>query len=134
MSSITAADGEIIEFPCKDCAYYYEDDKDGCLCCGWRFDSPCEKCGDENCQYFACKGTICENCNSGLKGTKIHGILCCRMCDNFECKICGLENDSTGELVGWNNKLYKCICDECASKVQKLVIKEKGPILRRKKQ
>ncbi len=81
------------------------------------------------------KEPTCECCESGLPATKINGIYCCVRCDNFECKMCKLENDKTGELINWNKNLKMCVCDDCAyiKPVPKIVITDKVVIIRRPK-
>jgi hypothetical protein len=59
------------------------------------------------------KEPTCECCESGLPATKINGIYCCVRCDNFECELCGTENDKTGGLINWNERLQMCLCDYC---------------------
>lgn len=100
----------------------------------------------------------CECCDSGLLATKVNGIWVCIQCDNFECKECGVENNKEGWWVSWCKPKQKCICYDCAAKVcgcfvgktetlcggcaeckicegckcKKIIIKGKGPTLKKK--
>lgn len=85
MSSITTACGEVLEFPCADCAGYFEGGRDGCRCCGWEFPSDeeeerpvCCDCGetvDELMCWDCPENSHCEDC-----------------CDCWNCDECGKKS------------------------------------------
>jgi len=56
----------------------------------------------------------CECCKRGLPAEKVEGIYVCKCCNNFNCGICGVEND--GDIF-WCEKVNMCICEECEKKI-----------------
>lgn len=56
----------------------------------------------------------CECCKRGLPAEKVEGIYVCKCCNNFNCGICGNEND--GDIF-WCEKVNMCICEECEKKI-----------------
>jgi hypothetical protein len=52
----------------------------------------------------------CECCKRGLPAEKVEGIYVCKCCNNFNCGICGSEND--GDIF-WCEKEDMCICVAC---------------------
>lgn len=60
----------------------------------------------------------CECCDTFCEVEKINGIICCKKCDNFECKLCGLINThEDGYPVEYCEEVDKCICDKCKSNI-----------------
>jgi hypothetical protein len=56
---------------------------------------------------------VCECCESGLPAIKVEGLFVCKKCNNFNCGICGLENNSHGYLINWSETKGICVCDNC---------------------
>ena len=59
------------------------------------------------------KMNVCECCESGLAAIKVEGLFVCKKCNNFNCGICGLENNSNGYIINWSETKDMCVCDNC---------------------
>ena len=55
----------------------------------------------------------CECCDSGLPAIKVQGIFVCKKCNNFECGLCGKENEDPHCDIAWNEECGMCVCDCC---------------------
>jgi len=75
----------------------------------------CRFCDTDGSWYdgWGDKADECECCDSGLPAVKVQGIFVCKKCNNFECGLCGKENEDPHCDIAWNEECGMCVCDCC---------------------
>jgi len=116
---------------CLDYNGWGDKEETECNVCGKEFDNEgnseqelCDNCEqdhrnrkyakyDESDEESEEEADECECCDSGLPAVKVQGIFVCKKCNNFECGLCGKENEDPHCDIAWNEECGMCVCDCC---------------------